>query len=125
MGATTAKKLQEWSEWWNEDFRHYYYAKMKNGYLPSLCRFTSKYAGKYEVDFDNVKETLHIILPKDDYYHKGLNAQKAIRRELEAAMTKYMPGYWVKDEARHRERDDHFSKSVEEHYQKQEAKVQR
>ncbi|KAH7466743.1 hypothetical protein FOMA001_g16064 [Fusarium oxysporum f. sp. matthiolae] len=121
MGATTAKKLREWSEWWNEDFRHYYYAKMKNGYLPSLCSFTSKYAGKYEVDFDNVKETLHIILPKDDYYHKGVYAQRAIRRELEAAMTKHMPGYWVKDEARHGERDEHFSKSVEEHYQEQEA----
>jgi hypothetical protein len=80
MGATTAKKLREWSEWWNEDFRHYYYVKKKDGYEASLCRFTYKYKGKYEVHFDKENETLHIVLHEDDYYHKDVNAQKRNRK---------------------------------------------
>ncbi|KAF5718165.1 hypothetical protein FGLOB1_1749 [Fusarium globosum] len=125
MGAMNAKKFREWSDRWNEDFRHYYYIKRANGYYPSLLQFTSKYKGKYEVNFDNVKETLHIILPKDDYYHKDVSAQKAIRKQLEKAIAKEMPRYWVKDDARHREKEDRFAREVEEHYQEEEAKVPR
>ncbi|KAF5568778.1 hypothetical protein FPHYL_2584 [Fusarium phyllophilum] len=125
MGAMTAEKFREWSDRWNEDFRHYYFVKKNNGYYPSLCQFTSKYKGKYKVNFDNVKETLHILLPKDDYYHKDLNAQKAIRKELERTVAKEMPRYWVKDEARHREMEERFAREVEGHYQKEQAKVQR
>ncbi|EWG54071.1 hypothetical protein FVEG_12369 [Fusarium verticillioides 7600] len=125
MGAMTAKKFREWSERWNEDFRHYYFVKQNNGYYSSLCQFASKYKGKYEVNFDNVKETLLIVLPKDDYYHKDVNTQKAIRNELERAISKEMPRYWMKDEAKHREMEDHFTREVEEHYQEEEAEVQR
>ncbi|KAF5637822.1 hypothetical protein F52700_4524 [Fusarium sp. NRRL 52700] len=125
MGAITAKKFREFSDRWNEDFRHYYFVKNENGYYPSLCHFISKYKGKYEVNFDNVKETLHIVLPKDEYYHKGLHAQKAIKKELEKAMAKDMPRYWVKDEARHRDIEALFTCEVERHYREEEAREQR
>ncbi|KAF5603273.1 hypothetical protein FPCIR_1469 [Fusarium pseudocircinatum] len=125
MGAMTAKKFREWSDRWNEDFRHHYFVKKNNGYYPSLCQFASKYKRKFEVKFDNVKETLLILLPKDDYYHKDVNAQRSIKNELERAMAKEMPHYWVKDEARHREMEESFAREVEGHYQGEEANTQR
>ncbi|KAF4477188.1 hypothetical protein FAGAP_12468 [Fusarium agapanthi] len=86
MGVMTSKKFREWSDRWSENFRHYYFVKKEIGYFPSLCHFTSKYKGKYEVIFDDMTETPHIVLPKDDYYHEELSAQKAIRKELERVM---------------------------------------
>ncbi|KAF5686328.1 hypothetical protein FDENT_5849 [Fusarium denticulatum] len=125
MGAMTAQKFREWSDRWNEDFRHYYFVKKHNGYYPSLCQFASKHKGKYEVKFVNVQETLLILLPKDDYYHKDVNVQESIKKQLERAIAKDMPRYWVKDEARHREMEERFAREVEGHYQEEEAKIQR
>ncbi|KAF5534575.1 hypothetical protein FNAPI_12313 [Fusarium napiforme] len=125
MGAMTANKFREWSDRWNEDFRHYYFVKKSNGYYPSLCQFASKNQGKYEVKFDNVKENLLILLPKDAYYHKDVNARKSIIMELERAIAKEMPRYWVKDEAKYREMEESFAREVAGHYQEEEDKVQR
>ncbi|KAF5594135.1 uncharacterized protein FSUBG_9557 [Fusarium subglutinans] len=124
MGAMTATKFREWCDKWKENFRHYHFVKNADGYSSSLFDFTCKYKGKYKVIFDKVTDTLHIVLPKDDYYHRGLNAQKAIRKELERAMAKGMPRYWVKDEARHRDIEARFTREVEAHYEEEEAKEQ-
>ncbi|KAF5697531.1 hypothetical protein FMUND_15388 [Fusarium mundagurra] len=83
----------------DEKFRHYYFFKKKDGWMPALMDFIGKNKGEYGVDLSDKETKLRIALPDRNYITLLYRNLQEIRRTLDTAMKKVrLHDYWEIDE---------------------------